>query len=268
MSLRLRGGIYHCDFVINGQRVRQTLETSDWREAVQRERDRMKEAKEGKMALETTAEFSRLLFGHAVDRYLAELAVQRPGSVRQAGQPRKSWEGDLTNRLRLFFDGKRLNQITADDIRTYQAERVGKGKNPNTVNHETKALLRVLKRAKLLSRVRDDVKLLPVKKEPREMLTPAEKQRLFETAGEKPEWQTAYCAALLTANTSMRPIELRRLQWADVDPFDRLVTVRLSKTEAGTRVIPLNDEAYSAIEALKKRADELGTYAPESYVLH
>jgi integrase len=128
--------------------------------------------------------------------------------------------------------------------------------------------LRVLKRAKLLSRVRDDVKLLPVKREPREMLTPAEKQRLFETAAREPEWQTAYCAALLTANTSMRPIELKRLRWTDVDPFNRLVTVRLSKTEAGTRVIPLNDEAYSAIEALKKRTDELGTYAPGSYVLH
>ncbi len=75
MSLRLRGGIYHADFVINGQRVRQTLETSDWREARQRERDKIRDAKEGKLACGATAEFSRLLFGHAVDRYLAELAV-------------------------------------------------------------------------------------------------------------------------------------------------------------------------------------------------
>ena len=36
-----------------------------------------------------------------------------------------------------------------------------------------------------------------------------------------------------------------------VDPSNKLVPVRLSKTEAGTRVIPLNEEAYSAIEALK-----------------
>jgi hypothetical protein len=135
MSLRLRGGIYHCDFVINGQRVRQTLETSDWREAKQRERDKIKDTKEGKLASGTTAEFSRLLFPNAVDKYLAEIAVQRPGSVRRAGQPRKSWEGDLTNRLRPFFGGKRLNQITAEDVRAYQAERMGKGKHPNTINH-------------------------------------------------------------------------------------------------------------------------------------
>jgi len=272
-GLYLRNGIYHCDFAVNGQRYRQTLETSDWREAKARFDDLRQRAKEGKLASGVTAEFARLLFDHAVDRYLAESAVQRPESVRKSakkpgGNPRKSWEGDLMERLRPFFAGRRLNQITADDVRAYQAERLGKGKHPNTINHEVKALLRLLKRAKLLSRIRDEVKLLPVKRAPREMLTPAEKQRLFETAGKKPAWQTAYCAALLTANTSMRPVELKRLKWDAIDPFNRLVTVRLSKTEAGTRVIPLNDEAYSAIEALKKRADAAKTYAPESYVLH
>ncbi len=87
-------------------------------------------------------------------------------------------------------------------------------------------------------------------------------------AAKKPEWQTAYCAALLKANTSMRPVELKRLKWDDVDPLNRLVMVRLSKTDAGARVIPLNDEAYSAIEALKQRADAVKAYAPDSYVFH
>jgi len=262
-----RNGIYHADFTVNGQRIRQTLETTDRREAVQRERDLIVRAREGKLASGRTAEFSRLLFDHAVDRYLEELAVQRPGSVRRAGEPRQSWEGDLTNRLRPFFAGKRLHQITADDVRAYQAKRLGQGRNPNTVNHEVKALLRLLKRAKLLARIRDDVKLLPVKREPRQMLAQAEKQRLFETAASKPEWQTAYCAALLTANTSMRPVEIKRLKWQDLDPSERVVTVRRSKTEAGSRVIPLNDEAWSAVAALKQRADALGTYALESYML-
>lgn len=262
-----RHGIYYGDFTVHGQRVRQTLETADWREAKQRERDLIARAREGQLACGRTAEFSRLLFDHAVDRYLEELAVQRPGSVRRVGEPRKSWEGDLTNRLRPFFAGKRLHQITADDVRAYQAKRLGQGRNPNTVNHEVKALTRVLRRARLLSRIRDDIKLLPVKREPRQMLAQAEKQRLFETAASKPEWQTAYCAALLTANTSMRPVEIKRLKWQDLDPSQRVITVRRSKTEAGSRVIPLNDEAWSAIAALKQRADALGTYALESYML-
>jgi integrase len=268
MAIYSRNGIYHTDFTINGQRVRQTLETTDKRQAIQLERDLIARAREGKLASGTTAEFSRLLFCHALDRYLAELSIQRPGSVRRAGDPRASWEGDLTNRLRPFFEGKRLNQITADDVRLYQAQRLGKGKNTVTVNHEVKALMRVLKRAKLLNRIRDDVKLLPVKRGPRQMLTPAEKQRLFETAASKPNWLTAYCAALLTANASTRPKELKRLLWKDLDPFERLVTVRISKTDAGGRVIPLNEEAWSAFAALKQRADALGTYGPENYIFH
>ncbi len=50
MSLRLRAGTYHTEFVVNGQRIRQTLETTDWREATQRERELMSRAKEGKIA--------------------------------------------------------------------------------------------------------------------------------------------------------------------------------------------------------------------------
>ena len=128
--------------------------------------------------------------------------------------------------------------------------------------------MRVLRRAKLLNRIRDDIKLLPVKRAVRVMLTPAEKQHLFATASSNLRWQTAYCAALLTANTSMRPKELKRFLWQDLDPVNRFVTVRRSKTEAGTCVIPLNDEAWAGVAALKQRADALATYAPENYVFH
>ena len=266
MALRKRNGIYHCDFTVNGQRCRQTLATRDKREAVQRERDLIAQAKAGKLAVGITAEFSRLLFGPALDRYLAELSVQRAGQGESHVDPRRTWEGYLTARLHPFFASQRLNQITADDVRQYQAHRLGQGKHPNTVNHEVKALLRLLKRAKLASRLRDDVQLLTVRREPRQMLTQAEKQKLFETAASKPEWQIAYCVALLTANTSMRPVELKRLKWDDVDPESRIVTVRLSKTKAGTRSIPLNQEAWSAIVAMKQRADALETYDLDSYV--
>lgn len=159
-----------------------------------------------------------------------------------------------------------MNQITADDIRAFQAKRLQEGKHPASVNHAVKGLLRLLKRAKLAGRIRDDVKLLRVIKGPREMLTHDLKKRLFEIAASKDDWQTAYCAALLTANTSMRPVELRRLKWRDLDPTNRLVAVRHSKTDAGVRIIPLNDEAWSSIAALKKRADKMGTNEPEHYI--
>jgi hypothetical protein len=152
--IKRRNKTYHCDFVVHGQRVRQSLDTTDWREATRRESELKAQAREGKLAGGTSANFSRLAFGHAVERYLAELTLHRPDSVR--------WERDLTNRLREFFFVPHLSQISADDIRQYQTHRIGQGKHPNTVNHEVKALLRLLKRAKLASRLRDDVKLLTV----------------------------------------------------------------------------------------------------------
>jgi integrase len=260
MAIYRRKGFYHCDFSVNGQRYRQTLETGDRRDAIQRERDLIARAREGKLASGATAEFSRMPFAPASEKYLAERSVTVVNETIK--QERSHFKA-----LREFLAAKKLNQVTADDIRQYHARRLGLGKQPNTVNHEVKALLRLLKRAKLASRLRDDVRLLTVKREPRQMLTQAEKQRVFETASGNPEWQIAYCAALLTTNTSMRPVEIRRLRWADLDPFTRLVTVRRSKTDAGTRVIPLNDEAWSAICALKRRAEAFGTDQSEHYVL-
>jgi integrase len=275
MALYKRNGIYHTDFVVNGQRFRQTLETHDWREATQKESDLKAQANQGKLAAGITAQLARLTVGEAFRRYLpqrqAEIHIKR--LAKEMADPisevayAKS-EASHAKAVRAFFEGKRLKQVRAEDIQAYQAHRIQEGKVAKTVNHEVKLLLQLLKRAKLLSRIRDDVELLPLNPEPRQMLTAAEKQKVFETAAMKPNWQTAYCAALLTANTSMRPVELRRLLWSDLDPMNRLVTVRKSKTDRGTRIIPLNDEGWAAIAALKQRADALGIYASEYYVFH
>ena len=260
MALYKRNGIYHSDFVVNGQRFRQTLETRDWREAIKRENDLKARAREGKLASGVTAEFSRLAFSQAVNRFMKERSITMLKAT--VGQETSHFKP-----MKEFFGAKRLNQVTADDIRLYQAERLSQGKHPNTVNHEVKALLRLLKRAKLSSRLRDDVKLLTVRREQRKMLSHAEKRRLFETAASNPEWRIAYCAALLTVNSSMCPVEIKRLKWEDLDPTTRLVTVKRSKTDAGTRLIPLNDEAWSAVCALKQRSDDLCTNQPAHYIL-
>jgi integrase len=215
-------------------------------------------AQEGKLAGKTET-LARVPLQEAFDRYLKERELE-------ISNARHEW--DCSKLLRAFLHGKRLNQITADDIRAYQAHRIGQGKKPKTVNLEVGLLLRLLKRAKLRHLVADDVRSLTVVREPREMLTQAEKEHLFKTAATNPSWQTAYCAALLTVNTSMRPKELRRLLWRDLEPFSRIITVRRSKTEAGTRVIPLNDQAWAAVTTLKQSADTLGIYAPEHYIFY
>ncbi|MCH8269207.1 MAG: tyrosine-type recombinase/integrase [Acidobacteria bacterium] len=100
------------------------------------------------------------------------------------------------------------------------------------------------------------------------MLTEEEKLHLFQTAATKPAWSVAYCAALLTANGSLRPSELRRILWQDVDTTERTILVRRSKSDAGVRVVPLNEEAWAAVCALRVRAKVFRTDASSNYMFH
>jgi integrase len=127
-------------------------------------------------------------------------------------------------------------------------------------------LRRILKRAKLWARVADDIRHL---KEPATIglaLTEGDKQRLLKTAVMKPEWETAYLAAILCLNTTSRGGELKGLKWADVDLFHRTLKVRKSKTAAGVRAIPLTDVACSALARLRARAESFGSVEPAHYV--
>jgi hypothetical protein len=86
------------------------------------------------------------------------------------------------------------------------------------------------------------------------------------TAVMRPEWETAYLAATLCLNTTARGCELKGLQWADVDLFDRTLTIRKSKTAAGVRAIPLTEVACSVLARLRTRAESFGPVGPEHYV--
>ena len=50
MSLKKRGKTWHTHFFVDGQRFRQSLETSDWREAQSKEKDLIAAAKAGKLS--------------------------------------------------------------------------------------------------------------------------------------------------------------------------------------------------------------------------
>ena len=75
MSLRKRGKIWHTDFVENGNRIRQSLGTTDWREAQTKERELIKQASEGKVTQHSTT-LGRQLFLQAADDYVAARKVE------------------------------------------------------------------------------------------------------------------------------------------------------------------------------------------------
>ena len=97
-------------------------------------------------------------------------------------------------------------------------------------------------------------------------LTPEEKLGLQDAASKNPDWENARLAMALALNTTMRACEIKGLQWKDLDFLERTITVRQSKTDAGRRVIPLDDIGWDAIMDLYHRAQKAAGANPDNYV--
>jgi len=249
-GLSKRGRIWHSYFVVAGHRHRQSLKTTDWREAQARHKELISQASQGKLS-QQGASTTRLPFGTAADKYLESRRLElAPTSMAK--------EKQLLVQLRAFFKATPLQSISVTRIGEYRSWRAAQGVGPATQNAELGILRRILKRARLWARMADDIKPL---KEPRTIgraLSRDEVRRLLETAASKPEWETAFYAAILALNTTARGVELKALRWRDVDLFDRILTFRKSKTQAGERTVPLTEHAIATLAKLRTRAEAFG----------
>jgi integrase len=249
MAIYKRGRTWWTDFSVNGVRYRISLDTSDWRKAVSNEKEKMAEAQAGKLKAAVQS-FARLAFKEALERYLADRSAHvTPQSSRS--------ESDHAKPLSESFGATPVSHISAEGILTYIRQRKQKGISNVTVNMEIGILRRVLKRARRWSQVDDEVPRLPERRDIGRALSEEEKRRLLRMAEAKPEWETARLAAILALNTTMRGCELKGLPWRDVDFIERTIMIRRSKTAAGQRVIPLNEDAWTAILSLRDRARKL-----------
>jgi integrase len=248
MALVKRGKTWHTHFFVDGQRYRQSLETSDWREAQAREKALIAQASQGKLT-PAGQRFSRLNLNEALDRYLEDRAA------RVTTRSHRS-ESDHAKPLREGLGGTPVSRITAEAILGYIRERKAKGISNTTVNMETgPAKGPEGGKAMALRRRRNtEIPHLPERRDIGRALTPDEKLRLLRIAASRPEWKIAYLASVLALNTTMRGCELKQLRWRDVNLIDRTATVQRSKTAAGERVIPLNYDSFTALLRLRERA--------------
>jgi hypothetical protein len=210
MALKKRGKTWHCHFVVNGQRFRQSLETKDWREAQAKEKELIAAASEGKLH-QTSTSLARQPFGLAADDYVTARRLE----LAPASQAK---ERQLLVQLRTYFKLEPLKAITAKRILEYRAWRAEQKVGPATLNAELGILRRILKRAKLWARVADDIRPLREPITIGRALTEDDKQRLLKTAVMRPEWETAYLAAILCLNTTARGCELKGLRWGRRGP--------------------------------------------------
>lgn len=275
MALWKRNKRYWTRFVVNGVKFRKPLcppgqsrATTNWKEAVQLERDVIEQARNG--ALTPKAGPSRLFA--ACDAYLA---------AKRATANRERTVAFDEERLAIVKDrlgDVLLSTITRETIEGFQAKRKLDGVSNRTVNMDVGVLRKVLKRYGHWRRLQDHVQMLsetegaPIGR----ALTPEEQQRLFDTAMTKPEWEHVYCAAVLAANTSMRGVEVKHVRRKDVDlekvwdvesaTGKGVLYVGHSKNETSKRVLPLNAQALNAIKRMIERADLLGHTEPEHYL--
>ena len=150
--------------------------------------------------------------------------------------------------LAAFFGDTPLNRITAERITKYQRHRKSAGLAGHTVNMEVGLLRQILKRYQQWARLADLVENLPERPYVGRALEEDERKKLLAVASTNPRWLTAYCAAVLALNTTMRKCELLGLRWQDVDLFKETLTIRrtTTKTDAGGRLLPLNRDAVWA----------------------
>jgi integrase len=279
MSLFKRNKIWWTDFSVNGVRYRQSLDTTDWREAQADEKKLIADASTGKLA-PTTKMFARLAFSEAADRYLENRRLEL--SDRSLKKERQ-----LLVEPQRFFAALPLRRIGSEELLAYRRARAEKGTGPAYINMEMGAVRRILKRAKLRYLVADDLKPLRERRRVGRALSPEEKARLLKladstvtvasvprTANVPPSacaivvWVNVRLAQALALNTTMRGCEIKGLRWRDVDLIEQTVTVRrdTTKTDAGERIISLNANAVGAIVALYRRAQDNGGAAPDHYL--
>lgn len=175
-----------------------------------------------------------------------------------------------------FFGNAPLETLAdIGPIAAYQKERSEgtipglRAAGPSLVNHELNTLQQILTRAGLWNKVRDWYEPLKQKRSTRgRALSAEEEQRLFRTAGERSRWMVAYCCALISANTTADPGEIRHLRLQDVELDRRLVHIREGlKTGFRERTIPMNDDCHWAFSKLYERALEKGSIYPHHYLL-
>ena len=246
MALWRRGGSYWTDFSIDGTRFRLPLGTSDRREAKGLEKDKIKQAMEGRIQPRAVP-LSKLLLKDAIGQYLAD---KKP---RVAAN---TWisEKERLNQVQKHMGGIVVRRITSATINLYIAQRLELGKSGKTINLDIGALRRLMKKAGVWQRLGDSITLLPQRSSIGRALEEEEKTRLLDVAAKSKRWVWAKLAAILALNTTMRSCEIRGLRWKHLDFLNKTLTIRreTTKSDAGERNLPLNADAFEAILELRK----------------
>lgn len=256
MSLfRYKGSkVWTMDFVIHGQRIRETTGTRSKTLAGKIEDKRRRALEEGAAGIRKHQQ-PRLLSVAASEWLEMKKATLAPRSVIIE-------RANLAHLLPQL--GKNLVcDIDVRDIARYQRKRTDEDASPKTVNLEIGTLRAILKRSGHWARLQPDVKMLATRDDIGRAITQEEESALLQACG-KSRSRSLVPFVTLAIETGARYGVIRTLQWGCVDFENRCLKWGKDKTASGTgRIVPLSQRA---VAALSFWATHFPERKPEHYV--
>jgi integrase len=239
-----------------------------WKEKYTGETDRADALKEKKKFLDQLADGTlptdkaEWTVEQAASRWVKDHATHLNSAKAQRNE--QSLLRQLTNHL----GARKVKQITLDHLKEYQRER-SKQVGARAINLELRILISVLKEANLWTPIAAHYKPLKERESEIGRALSIDELRRLEIAAQNPAWLVAYNAEILAANTGLRGGEIKRLQIGDVNLEARRLRIRRkgTKTDAGARLIELNQAATEAVTRLYVRAQTHGAAEPDHYLL-
>src|ERR1035437_550426 len=261
MSLFKRGDTWWYEFLFARRRVRESAKTTSKTVAKQAEQNRRRELERGFNGVEDNRE-DRI-------RTIRELGRLCPDEYRVRHKGVVFAEYAVGNVIR-HLGAVMAVDVTEQTVTAYQTTRLKEVAAPKTINEEIGFLLRLLGEAGdvIRTRLRRRKALkLAVPRGPGKAYTPEEKAAML-AAAKVARSRAIYPALMLALNTGERDAEIRGLQWERVDLTKAILTVGVSKTEAGEgRTIPLNSVLLGAmVEYSQWYTQRFGTIKPEWFV--
>ena len=183
-------------------------------------------------------------------------------------------EKAITNALvRVLGPDTRLDRLAEiHEIKRYESQRLREKRSPKSVNNEVLVLAGILRDANLWHRITPHYRALRVvRSEVGSALSREEADRLFKVASTAHENAVAPFVAVLAYATGMRSGEIKQLQLGSINVNHKMPDVHVrratTKTDQGARPVALDKAACWALRKLLRRAQMLGSTAPEHYLL-
>jgi integrase len=176
-----------------------------------------------------------------------------------------------------------LIEIGLDTVLAYQKARLLEKASPKTINEEVMVLLQIVREMDDLIRVKmkwDKILKLAYQEYEGKALTAEEVKALYDAAkvmepepSEKKDLKATRSKMILSVvslalNATLRDSKIKTLTWDRISFLKGILTVRRSRTAAGTgRTIPINTELREILEDYRTWYEaKIGPASPERYV--